>query len=84
MDKYPTLEEMLFELKPCHLCSHSCVETQPGVKCPFDKMVEDLIEQQNTKSYERMCLYKEEFNKRWVNEDDSIKPYKDNIRFKFI
>ena len=35
-------------------------------------------------TFVRMCLYKEEFNKRWVDEDDNIKPYKDNIRFKFI
>jgi len=34
-------EEVLFELKPCHQCPHSCVEGQRGVKCPFDKIVED-------------------------------------------
>ena len=36
-------EEMLFELKPCHQCSHVCVEGLLGIKCPFDIMVEDLI-----------------------------------------
>ena len=40
-------EEMLFEFKPCHQCPHSCVEGQQGVKCPFDKMVEDLVKQTN-------------------------------------
>jgi hypothetical protein len=40
-------EEILFELKPCHQCPHSCVEGQPGVKCPFDKMVEDLVKTLN-------------------------------------
>ena len=42
-------EELLFEFKPCHQCPHSCVEGQQGVKCPFDKMVEDLIKQNNRK-----------------------------------
>jgi hypothetical protein len=36
-------EDILFELKPCHECPYSCVEGQPGVKCPYDKMAEDLI-----------------------------------------
>ena len=40
-------EIMLFEPKPCYQCSHSCVEGQEGVKCPFDKMVEDLIKTKN-------------------------------------
>jgi hypothetical protein len=42
-------QELLFEFKPCHQCPHSCVEGQQGVKCPFDKMVEDLIKQNNRK-----------------------------------
>lgn len=41
--KYMNNEEMLFEIKPCNQCSHSCVEGQPDKKCPFDLMVEDLI-----------------------------------------
>ena len=36
-------EDILFELKPCHDCLHNCVEGQPGMKCPYDKMAEDLI-----------------------------------------
>ena len=36
-------EDILFELKPCHDCPHNCVESQPGMKCPYDKMAEDLI-----------------------------------------
>jgi hypothetical protein len=36
-------EDILFELKPCHECHHNCVEGQPGIKCPYDKMAEDLI-----------------------------------------
>ena len=36
-------EDILFELKPCHDCPHNCVEGQPGMKCPYDKMAEDLI-----------------------------------------
>lgn len=39
---------MLFELKPCHQCSHACVEGSPGIKCPFDIMVEDLIKSKKT------------------------------------
>ena len=35
--------KMLFELKPCNECSHTCVEGEVGVKCPFDIMVENLI-----------------------------------------
>jgi hypothetical protein len=35
--------DILFELKPCHECPHNCVEGQPGMKCPYDKMAEDLI-----------------------------------------
>jgi hypothetical protein len=45
MSNFGNEEEMLFELKPCHQCPHTCVEGQQGVKCPFDKMVEDLIKQ---------------------------------------
>ena len=40
---------MLFEFKPCNECPHTCVEGQVGVKCPFDVMVEDLIENNKTK-----------------------------------
>jgi hypothetical protein len=36
-------EDILFELKPCHECAHNCVEGQLGVKCPYDKLAEDLI-----------------------------------------
>lgn len=36
-------EDILFEMKPCAECQHNCVETQPGVKCPYDKIAEDLI-----------------------------------------
>lgn len=36
-------EDILFELKPCNECPHLCVEGQIGVKCPYDKMAEDLI-----------------------------------------
>jgi hypothetical protein len=36
-------EDILFELKPCNECPHNCVEGQPFVKCPYDKLVEDLI-----------------------------------------
>ena len=45
-------EEMLFEFKPCHQCPHSCVEGQIGVKCPFDLMVDDLINTGGTAPYE--------------------------------
>jgi hypothetical protein len=45
-------EEMLFELKPCNKCSHVCVEGQIGVKCPFDLMVENLINNITIESYE--------------------------------
>ena len=43
---------MLFELKPCNQCSHACVEGQINVKCPFDLMVEDLINNETIESYE--------------------------------
>lgn len=36
-------EDILFEMKPCAECQHNCVENQPGVKCPYDKMAEDLV-----------------------------------------
>lgn len=36
-------EDILFEMKPCAECQHNCVETQPGVKCPYDKIAEDLM-----------------------------------------
>jgi hypothetical protein len=45
-------EEMLFELKPCNQYSHACVEGQINVKCPFDLMVEDLINNETIESYE--------------------------------
>lgn len=35
--------DFLFEMKPCAECQHNCVETQSGVKCPYDKMAEDLV-----------------------------------------
>lgn len=47
-----TNEEMLFESKPCHQCPHSCVEGTLGVKCPFDLMVEDLINNKTIEGYE--------------------------------
>ena len=36
-------EDILFEMKPCAECPHNCVEGQPGMKCLYDKIVEDLI-----------------------------------------
>ena len=36
-------EDILFEPKPCKDCQHNCVESQNWVKCPYDKMAEDLI-----------------------------------------
>jgi hypothetical protein len=44
--------KMLFELKPCNECSHTCVEGQINVKCPFDEIVEDLIKEINNKNGE--------------------------------
>jgi len=43
MEKVINKEELLFELKPCNKCSHNCVEGQIDIKCPFDVMVEELI-----------------------------------------
>jgi hypothetical protein len=45
-------EEMLFELKPCHQCPYSCVEGTPNIKCPFDLIMEDLINNETIESYE--------------------------------
>lgn len=36
-------EDILFEPKPCNECPHNCVEGQIGVKCPYDKLAEDLL-----------------------------------------
>lgn len=35
-------EDILFEPKSCHDCPYNCVEGQVGIKCPYDKMAEDL------------------------------------------
>jgi len=61
-------EEMLFEFKPCHQCPHTCVEGQQGVKCPFDKMVEDLV--------------KQTIKKGNLNYDQSGRGYPDNPQIK--
>jgi hypothetical protein len=37
------LDKLLFEMKPCSLCSNTCVEGNTDIKCPFDSMVENLI-----------------------------------------
>lgn len=43
-------KEMLFELKPCDKCSHSCVEGQVGVKCPYDLIVEPILNKRKMKT----------------------------------
>jgi hypothetical protein len=55
-------EEMLFELKPCDECSHSCVEGQFGVKCPYDLIVEPLLNKTKMKTQKEIEeLAKEEY-----------------------
>lgn len=40
------LDKLLFEMKPCSLCSNTCVEGNTDIKCPFDSMVENLIKKE--------------------------------------
>jgi hypothetical protein len=40
------LDKLLFEMKPCSLCSNTCVEGNIDIKCPFDSMVENLIKKE--------------------------------------
>ena len=51
----PLLLDQLWSLKPMkhskegfiNECSHTCIEGQVGVKCPFDIVVENLIIDEN-------------------------------------
>ena len=63
-------KEMLFELKPCDECSHSCVEGQFGVKCPYDLIVEPLLNKTKMKTQKEI---EELAESQYGTEIDSIR-----------
>ena len=69
-------KEMLFELKPCDECSHSCVEGQFGVKCPYDLIVEPLLNKTKMKTKEEIeQLAAREYWRNNVESRSFIKGY---------